>query len=166
MLDPNHHQGKFGHDYIRVLASAAGLLWSTDDVDVDGVDLCIKQPGRTPHGFGPAIAVQIKTVSRPKWRGGKLIFPGLNHTQFNCLAGDDFQIPRYLFAVHVPRTSAQFVESTTGALELRHAGYFLSLRDRKRFAVDDASRKVSVQIPLSNVLDVESLRALVIGPPR
>lgn len=69
MLDPHHHQGKFGHDYIRVLASAAGLIWSTDDLDVDGVDLTIKQPGRTRFGFSPQIEVQIKTVSGKAGRG-------------------------------------------------------------------------------------------------
>lgn len=45
MLDARNHQGKFGADYVRVLASAAGLLWAEDDVDMDGVDLCVKQPG-------------------------------------------------------------------------------------------------------------------------
>lgn len=166
MLDPHHHQGKFGHDYIRVLASAAGLVWATDDIDVDGVDLAIKQPGRTPYGFSPSIAVQIKTVSRPRYQHGELVFRGLNHTQFNQLAGADFDIPRYLFAVHVPADATQFADAVTGALRLRHTGYFLSLRDRERFAVDDAKRKVSVRIPLSNVLDVEALQALVAESPR
>ncbi|MFD3706935.1 DUF4365 domain-containing protein [Nocardia sp. NPDC058658] len=165
VLDPHHHQGKFGHDYIRVLASAAGLVWSTDDIDVDGVDLTIKQPGRTRYGYSPQIEVQIKTVSRPKYRQGQLIFGGLSHTQFNQLAGADFAVPRYLFAVHVPASVDRFTDSVTGALMLRHAGYFLSLRDRDRFAVDDAKRKVSVRIPVSNILDVAALATLVAGSP-
>ncbi|WP_280338561.1 DUF4365 domain-containing protein [Nocardia neocaledoniensis] len=166
MLDPNSHQGKFGEDYVRVLASAAGLVWSTDDVDVDGVDLCIKQPGRTRYGFSPQIEVQIKTVSRPKYRHGRLIFPGLSHTQFNQLAGTDFAVPRYLFAIHVPPAADRFADTITGALMLRHCAYFLSLRDRDRFAVDNPKRKVTVGIPVSNILDVDALRALVAGSPR
>ncbi|MGY0501895.1 DUF4365 domain-containing protein [Nocardia sp. FBN12] len=166
MLDSHHHQGKFGHDYIRVLASAAGLVWSTDDLDVDGVDLTIKQPGRTKYGHSPQIEVQIKTVSRPKYRQGQLIFGGLSHTQFNQLAGADFAVPRYLFAIHVPAIADLFTDSITGGLMLRHTGYFLSLRDRARFAVDNPKRKVSVSIPVSNVLDVEALAALVAGSPR
>lgn len=166
MLNRYHHQGKFGADYIRVLASAAGMIWATDDIDVDGVDLSIRQPGRTRYGFSPEIKVQIKTVSRPEYRQGQLIFRGLNHTQFNQLAGDDFAVPRYLFAIHVPGDATQFADSVTGALILQHSGYFLSLRDRDRFPVDDAKRKVSVAIPVSNVLDVEALRALVAGTPR
>ncbi|MFB7876569.1 DUF4365 domain-containing protein [Nocardia sp. NPDC056064] len=166
MLDPQHHQGKFGADYIRVLASAAGLVWSTDDLDVDGVDLTIKQPGRTKYGFSPQIEVQIKTVSRPRYRQGMLVFGGLSHTQFNQLAGTDFAVPRYLFAIHVPAVTGLFTDSVTGGLMLRHTGYFLSLRDRARFAADNATRKVTVQIPVSNVLDVEALSALVAGSSR
>jgi hypothetical protein len=30
VLDVNNHQGKFGQDYVRVLASAAGLLVPPD----------------------------------------------------------------------------------------------------------------------------------------
>ena len=37
MLDARQHQGKFGEDYVRVLASAAGLLVLKDDLDVDGI---------------------------------------------------------------------------------------------------------------------------------
>ncbi|MQA98462.1 MAG: DUF4365 domain-containing protein, partial [Streptosporangiales bacterium] len=32
MLDSRNHQGKFGQDYVRVLASAAGLLVYTPDL--------------------------------------------------------------------------------------------------------------------------------------
>lgn len=163
MLDRNHHQGKFGTDYVRVLASAAGLIWSTDDLDVDGVDLRIKQPGRTPNGFSPQIEVQIKTMSKPRFQRGELLYSGLTHTQFNQLAGDDFAIPRYLFAVHVPPTADRYAEAVTGGLRLSHAGYFLSLHDHARFDSDDSKRKVQVAIPLSNVLDIEALRILVTG---
>jgi len=36
MLDAKQHQGKFGEDYVRVLASAAGLIVLKDDLDTDG----------------------------------------------------------------------------------------------------------------------------------
>lgn len=39
MLDANDHRGKFGVDYVRVLASAAGLTVYKDDGDaVKAVD--------------------------------------------------------------------------------------------------------------------------------
>jgi hypothetical protein len=46
MLDARNHQGKFGEDYIRVLASAAGLLVYTPDLDYDGIDPGLRWPGR------------------------------------------------------------------------------------------------------------------------
>lgn len=161
MLDARNHQGKFGADYVRVLASAAGLLWAADDIDMDGVDLCVKLPGRTPSGFSPRIDVQVKTVSSLDSGGGLVNFDGLDHRQFNRLAGTDFLVPRYLFVVHVPRTANRYVDLRTSGLLLRHIGYYLSLRDREPLPSDDRGRHVRVKIPLSNVLTAASLRALV-----
>jgi len=163
VLDARNHQGKFGADYIRVLASAAGLVWAEDDVDLDGVDLCIKLPGRTPRGFSPRIDTQVKTVSVLKVQKGLLSFDGLDHAQFNKLAGTDFTVPRYLFIVHVPRTAAQYADLSTSGLLLRHIGYYVSLSDRHPFPSPDRSRHIRVKIPVSNVLTVASLRALVTG---
>ncbi|MEV4319765.1 DUF4365 domain-containing protein [Actinocrispum sp. NPDC049592] len=163
MLDVRNHQGKFGADYIRVLASAAGLVWSEDDVDLDGVDLCIKQPGRTPAGFSPRIEVQVKTVSALEVRKGLVNFDGLDLVQFGKLAGDEFIVPRYLFVVHVPREITQFADLSTSGLLLRHIGYYISLRDRAPVPDPDRARHIRVKIPVSNVLTVASLCALVTG---
>lgn len=165
MLDARNHQGKFGADYIRVLASAAGLVWAEDDVDLDGVDLCIKLPGRTPRGFSPRIDTQVKTISTLKVHKGLLDFDGLDHVQFNKLAGTDFTVPRYLFIVHVPRAADHYADLSTSGLLLRHIGYYLSLSDRDRLPSPDRSRHIRVKIPVSNVLTVASLRALVTGSP-
>lgn len=163
MLDVRNHQGKFGADYIRVLASAAGLIWSEDDVDLDGVDLCIKLPGRTPHGFSPRIDAQVKTVSALEVRRGLVNFDGLDHVQFSKLAGKEFVVPRYLFIVHVPRESAQYADLSTCGLLLRHIGYYVSLSARSPLPSPDRDRRIRVKIPVSNVLTVESLRSLVAG---
>ena len=86
---------------------------------------------------------------------------GLDHRQFNKLAGPDFLVPRYLFVVHVPRTAREYVDLRTSGLLLRHIGYYLSLRDRDPMPSDDRARHTRVKIPLSNVLTASSLRALV-----
>lgn len=161
MLDARNHQGKFGADYIRVLASSAGLVWSEDDVDLDGVDLCIKMPGRTPRGFSPRIDVQIKTVSKLEPRHGAIEFRGLDERQFTKLAGDEFVVPRYLFIVHVPPNSDLYADLSTAGLLLRHIGYYVSLRDRLPINDPDRSRRTKVAVPLGNVLTVTSLRGLV-----
>ncbi|WP_330249354.1 DUF4365 domain-containing protein [Nocardia sp. NBC_00565] len=162
MLDARNHQGKFGADYIRVLASAAGLNWSQDDVDLDGVDLCIKLPGRTPRGFSPRIDVQVKTVSTLQARHGLINFDGLNQRQFNKLAGADFTVPRYLFVVHVPRSAAHYADLNTSGLLLRHIGYYVSLSNLDTVASPDSGRRVRVKIPMSNILTATSLLELVI----
>ncbi|WP_069166937.1 DUF4365 domain-containing protein [Nocardia altamirensis] len=161
MLDQNNHQGKFGADYIRVLASAAGLLWSQDDVDLDTVDLCLKLPGRTPRGFSPRIDVQVKTVRNPEASDGLIKYSRLNYAQFNNLAGSGFTVPRYLFVVHVPPETDRYTDLSTYGLLLRHIGYYLSLSDQAPMPTHDRNRHTSVKIPLSNVLTVESLRRLV-----
>ncbi|MGI5500849.1 DUF4365 domain-containing protein [Lentzea sp. CA-135723] len=161
MLDARNHQGKFGADYVRVLASSAGLVWSEDDVDLDGVDLCIKMPGRTPRGFSPRIDVQVKTVSKVAPRSGVLDFRGLDERQFTKLAGDGFLVPRYLFVVHVPPRPDLYADLSTSGLLLRHIGYYVSLRDRDPIDAPDSKRRTKVEVPLSNVLTAASLRDLV-----
>ncbi len=163
MLDQNNHQGKFGADYVRVLASAAGLLWSQDDVDFDTVDLCLKVPGRTPRGFSPRIDVQVKTVRKLDVSSGSINYGRLNHAQFNNLAGGEFTVPRYLFVVHVPPNSALYADLSTNGLLLRHIGYYVSLSDRQPLPTADPNRHIRVKIPLTNVLTADSLRRLVTG---
>ncbi|MBF6213220.1 DUF4365 domain-containing protein [Nocardia puris] len=163
MLDRANHQGKFGTDYVRVLASAAGLIWSQDDVDLDGVDLCLKLPGRTPSGFSPRIDVQVKTVSRLPVRGGHLDYDGLGRAQFDKLAGTGSTVPRYLFVIHVPPRAGEYADLRTAGLLLRHIGYYLPLHDRPPLPATDARGRVRVHIPVGNVLTADGLRALVAG---
>lgn len=155
----NSHQGKFGEDYVRVLASAAGLLWSKDDVDVDGVDLCLKYPGRTDRGFSPRIEVQVKTVSTLNVAQGVVRFDGLSRKQFNKLAGECFTVPRYLFVIHVPKDLGDLTNPNPDGLLLRHLGYYLSLDGMPSLGENVSGTRV--RLPLSNVLTVSALRSLV-----
>ncbi|AYF77636.1 DUF4365 domain-containing protein [Nocardia yunnanensis] len=160
-LEQNNQQGQFGADYVRVLASAAGLIWSQDVVDMDGVDLCLKLPGRTARGFSPRIDVQVKTSVRLVNRDGWVLFNGLKEPQFNRLAGPDFSVPRYLFVVSVPRQPVDYTDLYTSGLLLRYIGYYLSLADLKPVTEPDRRRTRSVRIPASNILTAATLRALV-----
>ncbi|WBQ05339.1 DUF4365 domain-containing protein [Kribbella sp. CA-293567] len=161
MLDALVHQGKFGEDYVRVLASAAGLLISQDDVDYDGVDFCIKK--HSDQGWSPRIEVQVKTTSRPKRRAAAFDFDGLNQSQFNKLAGPDFLVHRYLFLVIVPTKADEYAALNTTGLLLRDVGYYVSLRDRAPIENPDKKRHVRVTVPTANVLTVTTLRQLIDG---
>lgn len=164
MLDANNHRGKFGEDYVRVLASAAGLTVYKDDVDHDGYDLGIRLPNPR-RSWSPAIEVQIKTTAVPMWRGAELVFDGLDQRQFNRLAGPDYTVPRYLFVVTVPRDADTYANLFTSGMLLRNIGYYVSLHDRR--PVDDpvVGRGIRVRLPVANVLTAAAMRALVETDP-
>ncbi|MFJ7214846.1 DUF4365 domain-containing protein [Amycolatopsis sp. NPDC098790] len=160
MLDAKQHQGKFGEDYVRVLASAAGLLVLKDDLDVDGIDLGFRASGRYGKVYSPTIEAQIKTWSRPSGSSGHLNFRGLDECQFNKLAGPDFTVPRFLFVVCVPLDNQSYAASITDGVMLRHLGYFVSLRSETPIPHPDRNRKRLVKVPTANVLTVATLRRL------
>jgi Domain of unknown function (DUF4365) len=160
MLDANQHQGKFGEDYVRVLASAAGLLVLKDDLDVDGIDLGFRATGRHGRVYSPTIEAQIKTWSASKGSSGHLTYRGLDEWQFNQLAGVDFSVPRFLFVISVPADSRHYAASTTDGVMLRHLGYFVSLSSEEPITNPDRNRKRPVKVPTANVLTSAALRRL------
>ncbi|GAA1717716.1 DUF4365 domain-containing protein [Nonomuraea bangladeshensis] len=164
MLDQRNHQGKFAEDYVRVLASAAGLLVYQDDLDHDGIDLGFRYPGRTGHISSPAIEVQIKSWSDPRSKGAVLHYGGLNEVQYNKLVDGPFLVPRYLFLVVVPQESDRYARVETDGLTLSRLCYYRGFEDDRPVPDPSAARKVPLQVPLGNVLTVRALRELVGAP--
>ncbi len=160
MLDAKQHQGKFGEDYVRVLASAAGLIVLKDDLDVDGIDLGFRATGRYGRVYSPTIEAQIKTWSAPSGSSGHLIYRGLNEWQFNKLAGPDFTVPRFLFVICVPADNQRYAAAMTDGVVLRHLGYFVSLRSEEPIPDPDRRRKRPVKVPTANVLTASAMRRL------
>jgi hypothetical protein len=167
MLDRRQHQGKFGEDYVRVLASAAGLIVTKEDIDADGVDLGFKSLANNSRTYSPTIEAQIKTWSNPSGSAGHLTYRGLDEWQFNRLAGPNFSIRRYLFVICVPAESRLYASSLTDGVMLRHLGYYVSLETEMPIAEPDRSHKRPVRIPTANVLTATTLRRLTeIQPTR
>jgi hypothetical protein len=160
MLDANQHQGKFGEDYVRVLASAAGLIVLKDDLDADGIDLGFRATGRYGRAQSPTIEAQIKTWSTPSGSSGHLVYRGLDEWQFNRLAGPDFTVPRFLFVICVPAHNQGYAATMTDGVLLRHLGYFVSLRADEPITAPDRRRKRPVKVPTANVLTASALRRL------
>ena len=158
MLDARMHQGKFGEDYVRVLASAAGLIVIKEDLDADGVDLGFRATGRYGRVHSPTIEAQIKTCSASAPSSGHLTFRGLDEWQFNRLAGPDFTVPRFLFVICVPADNRHYAASLTDGLMLHHLGYFVSLRAEAPIEAPDRRRRRTVRVPTSNVLTSSALR--------
>jgi hypothetical protein len=151
----------FGEDYIRVLASAAGLVVWTPNKDYDGVDLGIRYPGIIGQAAAPAIDVQIKSWSNPRKSGSNWRFDGLNEPQFNKLAGQAYTTPRYLFLVIVPKSANTYSEILTDGMLLRYQGFYLSLRNESLIQQPCRKRHPVVQVPIGNVLTAGTLRALL-----
>jgi hypothetical protein len=166
MLDDRNHQGKFGEDYVRVLASAAGLIVSTPDLDIVGVDFSLHWPARTGTAAYPTIDVQVKSWSQPRNSGGIWRFDGLNEVQFNKLAGGGYTAPRYLFLVVVPDDPCQYAEISAGGMLLRFQGYYLSLSEEALIHNPNSKRKRAVDVPVGNILTVRTLQTLMFPAPR
>lgn len=161
MLEGKNHQGLFGEDYVRVLASAAGLVATKVGLDYDGVDFFVRWPGRIGTAASPGIDVQVKSWSKRRISGGSLQYGGLTEVQFNQLATCDYAIPRYLFLVLVPDDADQYSEVTADGLLLRYQGYHLSLRDQGLITEPNKKRRRTVSVPVSNILTVGALRRLM-----
>lgn len=164
MLDPRNHQGKFAEDYVRALASAAGLLVYKDDLDHDGIDFGFRYPGRTGYIASPAIEVQVKSLSTPVPVGPDLNFRGLDEVQYNKLVAGPFLVPRYLFVVVVPSDRVRYARVETDGLTLSWLCYYRGFEGEQPIAAPDRKRHPSVRVPLGNVLTVRALRELVGAP--
>jgi Domain of unknown function (DUF4365) len=161
VLDPNNHQGKFGEDYIRVLASAAGLIIYTADLDHDGVDFLLRLPGRRGPAASPGIDVQVKSWSKRRQSDGMWHYDGLNEMQYNLLAGPNYTVPRYLFLVNVPPKADNYATVLTDGLLLRYQAFYTSLRDNELIADPSTRRRRMVEVPVGNVLTVRTLQGLL-----
>ena len=96
-----NHQGYFGESFVRVLASAAGLVAGKQDIDVTGVDFSFDFPGSRGTTRYPKIEAQVKSWSSPAGSADMWHY-GMTVDHFNDLAGPGYHVPRYLFLIVVP----------------------------------------------------------------
>lgn len=160
-LSKTEHQGNFGESFVRVLASAAGLTVAKEDLDTRGIDLTIGHKGKLGLRRHPNIDVQVKSWSQriARERGGCWQYH-LRTKHFNQLAGTDFMVPRFLVLVIVPDDWHDYAAHTPAVAQLKHAAYWTSLRDRAESELDPDG-KVAVDVPVQNLLTVDSLHALM-----
>jgi hypothetical protein len=156
-------QGYFGESFVRVLASAAGLIASKPDIDVIGIDFTLSYPGSRGTTRFPMIDVQVKSWSRAAGSVDAWHYP-MEVAHYNGLAGEDYCVPRYLFLVVVPDDAEQYAYADGDALRLRHCGYWASLADRPPVGTDQ-QKTITVRVPKRNLLTVPALRALLTEVP-
>jgi hypothetical protein len=154
-----NHQGYFGESFVRVLASAAGLVAGKQDLDVTGVDFSIDLPGVRGTCRYPKIEAQVKSWSSPHGSHEAWHYPlAANH--YNDLAGDDFIVRRFLFLIIVPEDTDKFALADEGSLRLHRCGYWVSLADEIRVDPTVQGSK-TVRVPKRNVLTVPALKGLL-----
>jgi uncharacterized protein DUF4365 len=155
------YQGAFAESYIRSLALAAGLNVLHAAVDDDGVDAMIRYSGDVGTVASPGVDVQVKSWSTPKGSDVFWHFDGLNEQQYNRLAGDNYQMPRFLVVLVVPADRSGLAELVDDGLLLRHHAYFASVAQEPRIDAPDPRRRRRVLVPRGNLLTVTALRKLL-----
>lgn len=153
-----NQQGYFGESFVRVLASAAGLIAGQQDVDHTGVDFSIDFPGTRGTARFPKIEAQVKSWSSPKGTEAHWQY-SMDVRNYNNLAGE-FYVSRFLFLIIVPSDVKKFAHVDETSMRLSHCGYWLSLR---HFPVidPDSQKNVTVHVPKRNLLTVKNLRSLL-----
>jgi hypothetical protein len=158
-LSKSEHQGNFGESFVQVLASAAGLTVAKENPDTREIDFTIGYKGILGSRRHPNIGVQVKSWSRPVETHGHWKYR-MRAQHFNELVGTNFQYPRFLVLVIVPTDWRDYATHSRECAELRHAAYWVSLRDRPYSALAPDS-KVPVDVPIANLLTMDTLHALM-----
>ncbi|WP_181970584.1 DUF4365 domain-containing protein [Kitasatospora xanthocidica] len=157
-------QGHFAEGLVWALACAAGLNPGKRVLDVDGVDIQICFPGKAGTKRYPLIEAQIKSCSNPTYVNDSFSYPipVKNYNDLIGVVGEDLPSRRYLFLAHVPAEKTEYVESSVGSSQFRHAIYWVDLMEKDPIDPEKQAHK-SVHVPKSNLLTVETLTGLVTG---
>jgi hypothetical protein len=162
-LNANVHQGLHGEGFIYALASAAGLTTAKMNLDVDGVDWQIAASGPKGTLRSPKLECQVKSKSNPDFRDNHYRVR-LAVESYNKIAGEGFQVPRFLFAVVVPAEASNYAICAHESMKLGTAGYWLSMAGFSVEPIGESSPKsIVLEVPKSNLLTTKSLHALLIG---
>jgi hypothetical protein len=161
VLDARYHRDNFGVDYVRAMASAAGLVVHNYDADHVGIDLGIRSPGLASRTMSPGFDVLVRAWAETRQRGGDWEFDGLSEAQFNQLAGADRLYPRYLVLISLPERPSEYATVWSDGMKLRQLGYYRSFAAEHRIAQPDPMRPRTVRVPLSNALTLRALQELI-----
>ncbi len=164
-LHASVHQGLHGEGFIHALACAAGYTTTKMNLDLDGVDWQIARAGPQGTVRSPKIECQVKAKSKPDLQKNDCYRVRLEVGRYNKIAGEGFQIPRFLFMVAVPDEAAGYAICTHEAMRLGTAGYWLSMTDKPIVPTGEEHPKKSIvlSVPRRNLLTVDSLGALLAG---
>jgi hypothetical protein len=153
-LPPTIQQEEFSRAYVAAIASAAGYSANRRPVDVDCIDVDIRQ--RSDGIDFPLIdclSIQAKCTYAHSPRDGYLHFP-LKVATYNNLCQARLS-PRILVVVHIPQDISKWLTHNSDCIILRYNAYWLSLRGERPIQGVDTS---TVRIPTHQCFTVEWLR--------
>jgi hypothetical protein len=156
-MDLSQQKEQFSNAYLCAVAAAAGFQSYKPLPDVDKTDWVIAAPGPKGTVRSPKVEVQLKCTSRDVLRDDHLTF-SIDVETYDDLRDPSHMIPRILAVVIVPEDVREWLAHSEERLELRHCGYWASLREQPE---TDNSTSVTVHIPRSQQFTVESLTEIL-----
>ena len=159
---PNYYMPKsrqeeqFSIAYIQAIASASGYGLEEVKVDLDSIDVTIRQYRNTTENlYGDSLRLQLKCTFAHSPTRDHLPYP-LAKKNYNDLC-QHCMTPRILVVVHVPRDFDTWITLANDSMILKHHAYWCSLKGQPSIT----AKSKTVHLPLSQRLTVEALRQLM-----
>jgi hypothetical protein len=152
-------QEQFSIAYIRAIAAAAGYSLEEIIVDEDSVDCSIMQRGSgDKYPIHEALRVQLKCTYAHSPDGEYLTYSSLSLKNYNDLRRNCMN-PRILVVLHVPNENSEnWIQQNENSITLNHLAYWVSIKGRPE---RQNKETVSIKIPTSQILTIETLRDLM-----
>lgn len=156
-MDLAQKKQEFSKAYVKAVAAAVGYATQEPSVDDDSVDLGLAARGGGGTVRSPRLELQLKCTARHLVGEQTVDFP-LPVKNYDELRAVDFLVPRILVVVVVPDEVAQWIQHSEQELQLRHCGYWFSLRG---MPATENLTTVTVNLPRAQVFDVMALTAMM-----
>ncbi|WP_344326834.1 DUF4365 domain-containing protein [Aeromicrobium halocynthiae] len=147
----NKQKEWFSRSFLVAVAAAAKFPVELTLNDVDGVDATVRDGGITTDW-------QLKGTSSPQYSAdGETLYFDLDVRTYNLFIGER-NSSGYLGVVVMPDDDTRWVSVTPSELRLRHLGYWQKITG---LPATDATSKVRIHLPVSQQLDIPSLREIM-----
>ncbi|MEN8221436.1 MAG: DUF4365 domain-containing protein [Pseudomonadota bacterium] len=149
--------------YIHAIAAAAGFGIEKPQIDMDSVDLVVKQYGDSQLEDYPeydALYVQLKCTSRSELIKADHIAYPLKIKNYNYLRKKTMN-PSILIVLHVPEETQDWLKCSEQELTLCYSAYWLSLENKPDVTNGKKDQRVTVHVPLKNKLTVKELERIM-----
>jgi hypothetical protein len=158
-MTENEQKQQLSVAYVHAVAASAGFACQATIVDDDSVDVTIAAKGRVHEQsvlLSPRLEVQLKASSQDILRDDHVAFPlpVKNYEELRC----DTMVPRLLVVFVLPDEPRDWLEQSEDQMITRRCAYWRSL-----LGSPDTKNKetVTVHLPRTNCLTVESLRSMM-----